>query len=112
MQDRLALHGIRNVSQVHWNLNSTELVEHALRRGEGQLADNGALLVTTGQHTGRAPQDKFIVDDSETHERVNWGNVNKPFDSGKFDLAARVFEEMSTGGFSDFLTLRAYDLID
>ena len=85
MQDRLAAHGIHRVSQEYWNLTSAELVEHALRRGEGKLADNGALVVTTGKHTGRSPQDKFIVEDAETKDRVGWGSVNRPFDAEKFD---------------------------
>jgi phosphoenolpyruvate carboxykinase (ATP) len=91
MQDRLTVHGIRNVGPIYWNLSTPELVEHAIRLGEGQLADNGALLTTTGKHTGRSPQDKFIVEDSETHDRVKWGSVNKPFEPERFDrLYARL----------------------
>src|ERR1022692_1737968 len=83
--DRLALHGIHHVAQAHWNLSTPELIEHALRRGEGKLADNGALVVTTGPHTGRSPQDKFIVEDSETKDPVKWGTLNKPFDEDHFN---------------------------
>jgi len=83
--DRLAHHGIHHVAQAYWNLSTPELVEHALRRGEGKLADNGSLVVTTGPHTGRSPQDKFIVEDAETKDQVKWGGVNKAFDSAHFD---------------------------
>ena len=70
---------------VHRNLHSGVLVEHAIRRGEGQLADNGALAAYTGKFAGRTPKDKFTVKDSITADKIFWGDVNQPFDSEKFD---------------------------
>ena len=46
-------------NKVHHNLHSGVLVEHAVRRGEGRLADNGALVAYTGKYTGRTPKDKL-----------------------------------------------------
>jgi phosphoenolpyruvate carboxykinase (ATP) len=71
--------------KVHRNLHSGLLVEHAVRRGEGLLADNGALVGYTGKFTGRTPKDKFTVKDPITADRVNWGAINQPFDPEKFD---------------------------
>jgi phosphoenolpyruvate carboxykinase (ATP) len=71
--------------KVHRNLHSGILVEHAVRRGEGLLADNGAIVAYTGKHTGRSPNDKFTVKDPITAELVNWGKSNQPFDPEKFD---------------------------
>ena len=66
------------------NLSVSALVEEAVKRGEGVLADNGALTVRTGKYTGRSPGDKFITDDSLTHGEVDWGKVNQPFDPDRF----------------------------
>ncbi|MGA2276879.1 MAG: phosphoenolpyruvate carboxykinase (ATP) [Terracidiphilus sp.] len=81
---------------VHANLPAAELVERSLKRGEGQLAANGALVAVTGARTGRSPKDKFTVDDAVTHELVDWGKVNKPFAPEKFEaLLERVVEHLS-----------------
>ena len=80
-----ALETLLNSNKVHRNLHSGVLVEQAVRRGEGLLADNGALVGYTGKYTGRTPKDKFTVKDPVTTELVNWGAVNQPFDQEKFD---------------------------
>ncbi|SFC07725.1 phosphoenolpyruvate carboxykinase (ATP) [Flexibacter flexilis DSM 6793] len=72
-------------SQVLWNLTPAELVEEALRNGEGVLADNGALMADTGKFTGRSPKDKFVVKDANTEKTVWWGDVNNVFDTNKFE---------------------------
>ena len=78
---------------VHFNLAAAPLVEHAIRRNEGRLAANGAIVATTGKRTGRSPKDKFVVKDALTADKVAWGAVNQPFDPAKFDaLYARVME--------------------
>ena len=88
-----ALETLLKTNKTHRNLHSGILVEHAIRRGEGQLADNGALVAYTGKFTGRTPKDKFTVKDSVTSELVNWGDVNLPFGPEKFDaLFERVVE--------------------
>jgi phosphoenolpyruvate carboxykinase (ATP) len=76
---------------VHRNLHSGVLVEHAIRRGEGQLADNGALAAYTGKYAGRTPKDKFTVKDSITADKIFWGDINQPFDPEKFD---RLFDRI------------------
>src|SRR5262249_34525696 len=89
------LDSLLKTNKVYRNLRSGPLIEHAVRRGEGHLADNGSLAAYTGKYSGRAPKDKFTVKDSITADNVNWGNDNLPFDSARFDaLFDRVIEHM------------------
>jgi len=77
--------GIRNIDKVYKNLSAPELVEHCLERGEGVLADSGALRVTTGSNTGRSPKDKFVVEDPEFSKEIWWGEINRPISPEAFD---------------------------
>jgi phosphoenolpyruvate carboxykinase (ATP) len=77
--------GIVRSGRVHWNLSPAALYEEAIRRGEGVLAVDGPLVCRTGQHTGRSPNDKFIVREPSSEKHVHWGNVNKAIDEAKFD---------------------------
>jgi phosphoenolpyruvate carboxykinase (ATP) len=78
-------HGIRNANLVFWNLGTAQLIEQAIKRREGLLASGGALVVRTGDHTGRSPLDKFVVRDEVTESTVAWGPVNQPFTPEQFD---------------------------
>jgi phosphoenolpyruvate carboxykinase (ATP) len=77
--------GINAAANVYWNLNTPELYEEVARRGEGLISADGALLVDTGEHTGRAAKDKAIVREPSSEEKVFWGDVNKGFPQEKFD---------------------------
>jgi phosphoenolpyruvate carboxykinase (ATP) len=73
------------------NLPTAELVEDAIRAGEGLLAAEGPLVVRTGKHTGRSPQDKFIVDEPSSRDKIWWGDVNRPISEAHYDrLRARL----------------------
>jgi phosphoenolpyruvate carboxykinase (ATP) len=82
---RLDAQGLRPSGNVHSNLVVAELVEHAVRRGEGQLAEMGPLATVTAPHTGRSPDDKFIVRRPETESDIDWGDVNRPMEPTHFD---------------------------
>jgi len=83
--------GVRAGQRVLRNLPSTVLMQHAIRRGEGTLSTDGALIVHTGTHTGRSVEDKFIVDESETTADVWWGRINQKLTPEKFaTLKGRV----------------------
>lgn len=71
-------------SKISRNLNASELIEVAVRRGEGKLAASGAFAVETGQHTGRSADDKFIVRDAGSERQIWWDNA-KPMTEEQFD---------------------------
>jgi phosphoenolpyruvate carboxykinase (ATP) len=91
------LESLLTSNKIYGNLRSGPLVEHAIRRDEGQLADNGALVAYTGKYTGRTPKDKFTVNDSITADKVNWGDSNYAFDPDKFDLLLERVVEFLRG---------------
>lgn len=85
VRNRLQPLGFTETATVHLNLTPAELIEHALRNGEGHLTDTGALMADTGKFTGRSPKDRFVVKDANTEDSVWWGDINIPFDADKFD---------------------------
>ena len=90
----LQLDGAGNV---YFQLSPTELVEEALKRNEGVLADTGALAIDTGEFTGRSPKDRFIVNDAITAGAVWWGKVNIKIDADKFDALLNKMTTYLTG---------------
>jgi phosphoenolpyruvate carboxykinase (ATP) len=79
-------HGIRKPGTVFWNLYPAELVEHAVRRGEGILVEGGPFNAVTAPHTGRSPNDRFVVREPGSEADVWWGKVNVAIESEKYDL--------------------------
>ncbi len=77
-------HGIKNVNYVYWNLASPLLYEEIIRRREGRLAHLGPIVVRTGEHTGRAPNDTFIVQEPSSQDKIWWGTVNKSMTPEQF----------------------------
>jgi len=85
--------GLRGLGAVAVNLPVAALYEEAIRRGEGKSAQGGALVVLTGKHTGRAPKDKFFVQEPGSERHIDWGDVNQPISAEIFDgLLERVCE--------------------
>ncbi len=83
--------GIGNVAAVHWNYRRPALYEESVRRGEAQIAEGGALIAMTGVHTGRSPNDKYIVREPSSESDIWWGAVNRPISSDVFnDIHGRV----------------------
>ena len=81
----LVQQGLRPGGCVHWNLVAPELIQQAVRRDEGLLADMGPFVAITSPHTGRSPNDKFVVMDPEVAADVWWGKVNQPISPEQFD---------------------------
>jgi phosphoenolpyruvate carboxykinase (ATP) len=77
--------GLRNLGNVYWNLSTPALYEESVRRREGLISHLGPLVVHTGHHTGRSPNDKFIVRDESNDKKIAWGKVNRGMDPAKFD---------------------------
>ena len=88
--------GFEISNSVHYQLSPAELTEQSLLRKEGVLNDTGALVIKTGEFTGRSPKDKFIVKDSITADTVHWNDFNIPIDEKYFDqLLQKVTAHLS-----------------
>lgn len=83
--------GMCNINNLFYNLTTPALYEQAIRRREALISHLGPLVVRTGQHTGRSPNDKFIVKESSSEGFVWWGKVNAPIDEKYFD---RIYNHM------------------
>jgi phosphoenolpyruvate carboxykinase (ATP) len=77
--------GITDPAKVHWNLSVAALYEEAVRRHEGVIAIDGPIVCSTGTHTGRSPNDKFIVKEPSSGQHVAWGKVNRPIEASRFE---------------------------
>jgi phosphoenolpyruvate carboxykinase (ATP) len=80
-----------NPSKIFRNLTPEELVDSAVNRKEGVVNSTGSLSVNTGKYTGRSPDDRFIVQDDVTTNTIDWGKINHPFPSDKFE---KILEKM------------------
>ena len=84
-------HGLSNVNAAYWNLSAPQLYAESLNRGEGMLAQGGALVTLTGSHTGRSPNDRFVVEEDSTKDDIWWGNVNVAISEENFE---RLLDKM------------------
>jgi phosphoenolpyruvate carboxykinase (ATP) len=94
--EQLVTLGLRSSDTVHYQLSPEELIQDTLRIGEGELSDSGALLIRTGEFTGRSPKDKFIVHDEITADTVHWNDFNLPIDEKYyFIIKQRITDYLS-----------------
>ncbi len=82
--DKLVSQGLHVANNIHYQLSPAELVQDTLRLGEGLLCDTGALVIRTGEFTGRSPKDKFTVKDEISADTVCWNDFNIPLDEKYF----------------------------
>jgi phosphoenolpyruvate carboxykinase (ATP) len=88
---KLKNHGLNYLDKVFWNLPTSALIEEAVFRGEGHLVYGGPFLVYTGKWTARAANDKYLVREHSTEDKVWWGIYNRPCNPDKFTgLLARL----------------------
>lgn len=78
--------GFRNLNNEYWNLSVPTLYEEVIFRREGSLSHQGPIVVNTGKHTARAANDKFVVKESSSEDKVWWGQYNRPFSVDKFNM--------------------------
>ena len=88
--------GIRT-DRARWNLSAAVLYEEVVRRGEGVIAAEGPLACRTGQHTGRSPNDKFVVREPTSAGEIAWGKVNRPIEPAQFDALHKDVLSSLTG---------------
>ncbi|MGZ8512514.1 MAG: phosphoenolpyruvate carboxykinase (ATP) [Candidatus Limnocylindria bacterium] len=85
-----------SIEPTYRNLSTAELYEHAVRNGEGLISAHGSLVVRTGEFTGRSPQDKFVVREPSTRDKIWWGDVNHPIREEHYDqLRTRLLAYMA-----------------
>ncbi|MGH3112653.1 MAG: phosphoenolpyruvate carboxykinase (ATP) [Gaiellaceae bacterium] len=90
-------HGLDPGGRVFWHPTTSMLYSHALVAG-ARLAEGGPLVADTGRHTGRSPQDKFVVREPGCEERIWWSKINQEFSEESFDgLREKVVSRLEEG---------------
>ncbi|MEO6071450.1 MAG: phosphoenolpyruvate carboxykinase (ATP), partial [Chitinophagaceae bacterium] len=85
-KEKLAKLAMIESENIHYQSSTQELIQDTLRLGEGVLNDTGALVIKTGEFTGRSPLDKFTVKDETTENSVNWNNFNIAIEDKYFHI--------------------------
>ena len=93
----LAELGLDRTQTVYYNLPPARLVELSVRRGEGRLTAGGPLATRTDPHTGRSPNDRFVVKEPSSEAHVAWGATNKPVSESSFDAIQQAMSRYATG---------------
>ena len=84
-------HGLTNLRMVYWNLPTEALYEEIAFRREARTSHMGAIVANTGKHTARSANDKVIVKEPSTEDKIWWGQYNRPYSAEKFnDLFNRM----------------------
>ena len=86
-----------NPSKIYRNLSVEKLVEISVEKNEGMVTSTGSLSVKTGKYTGRSPDDRFIVFDDLTHDKVHWGKVNKQLPTETFEKLSQKMKKFVGG---------------
>ncbi len=90
IRSELARLGLSWIDRISWNAPAPILYQEAVARGEGLVAVGGGIAVSTGQHTGRSPNDKFVVRDGTTEDTIWWDN-NKAMSRHAFETLKKDF---------------------
>jgi phosphoenolpyruvate carboxykinase (ATP) len=78
-------HNLTDLTSVTWNASAPQLYEAAIKAKEGRESADSAFVVTTGVHTGRSSNDRFVVRNNTSETTVHWGDVNVPMTQEHFD---------------------------
>ena len=78
-------HGLGNLRKVYWNLTTEALYEEIVFRQEAKISRLGPIVASTGKHTARSANDKYVVKEASTEENIWWGEHNRPFSTDKFN---------------------------
>jgi phosphoenolpyruvate carboxykinase (ATP) len=78
--------GLRSSQKIRYQLTPHELLADSLDKGQGMLNDSGALVINTGEFTGRSPKDRFILRDETTWNAINWNEFNISIEPKYFDI--------------------------
>ncbi|MFI5185557.1 MAG: phosphoenolpyruvate carboxykinase (ATP) [Chitinophagales bacterium] len=109
--NNLFTRGLKSTEKVHYQLTPGELIADTLSMGQGVLNDAGALVISTGEFTGRSPKDKFIVIDETTEDTINWNEFNIPIEPKYFDIIyKKVMDYLN--GISDLWVRDCYACAD
>jgi len=75
-EEKLFYSNLSKVTNLHYQLSPPELIQQTLSLNQGKLSETGALVISTGEFTGRSPENRFFVKDSYTEENVDWNKFN------------------------------------
>ena len=89
---------IKNANYIR-NTSVDVLIDNAVESNEGVIGHNGALMVDTGEFSGRIPKDKFIVEEDFSSNNIWWGDINHPISEENFShLYNKVIETYNKHG--------------
>lgn len=88
-REELIKTGLRFSETIHYQSSPEDLVQDTIRIGEGVLSNTGALVIQTGEFTGRSPKDKFIVKDDYTKDKIHWNEFNLPLEENYYQTIHR-----------------------